>query len=130
MAAVARLELRIDPEQKRLIGEAAAAEHQSVSAVVVDALVRRARAVVGGREGHAPRTIGGSSFALPEGWDAPLGHGPGPSQVTPHGLRTLLDLSELKRLDLPVFPSVSPDDIQDIRGRLPSGCQVFWAGDA
>ena len=44
MAGVARLELRIDPEQKRLIEQAAAAEHQSVSAFVVDALVRRARA--------------------------------------------------------------------------------------
>lgn len=72
MAAVARLELRIDPEQKRLIEQAAAVEHQSVSAFVVDVLVRRARAVVSGREGHAPRPIGGWSFALPDGWDAPL----------------------------------------------------------
>lgn len=72
MAAVARLELRIDPEQKRLIEAAAAAEHQSVSAFVVEALVRRARAVVSGREGHAPRPIGGWSFPLPDGWDAPL----------------------------------------------------------
>ncbi len=72
MAAVARLEIRIDPEQKRLIEEAAAAEHQSVSAFVVDTLVRRARAVVTRREGHGPRPIGGWSFALPEGWDAPL----------------------------------------------------------
>lgn len=72
MAAIARLELRIDPEHKRLIEEAAAVEHQSVSAFVVDALVRRARAVVSGREGHAPRPIGGWSFTLPEGWDAPL----------------------------------------------------------
>ncbi len=72
MPAVARLELRIDPEHKRLIEEAAAAEHQSVSAFVVDALVRRARAVISGREGHAPRPTGGWSFPLPEGWDAPL----------------------------------------------------------
>ncbi len=72
MAAVARLELRIDPEQKRLIEEAAASEHQTVSAFVVETLVRRARAVVSGREGHAPRPVGGWSFALPEGWDAPL----------------------------------------------------------
>ena len=72
MAAVARLELRIDPEQKRLIEAAAAAGHQSVSAFVVEALVRRARSVVTGREGHAPRPIGGWSFDLPEGWDAPL----------------------------------------------------------
>jgi hypothetical protein len=72
MAAVARLELRIDPEQKRLIEEAAAAEHQSVSAFVVDALVRRAGAVLSGREGRAPRPVGGWSFELPEGWDAPL----------------------------------------------------------
>ena len=72
MAAVARLELRIDPELKRLIEAAAAAEHQSVSAFVVEALVRRARAVIGGREGHAPRPVGGWSFTLPEGWDEPL----------------------------------------------------------
>lgn len=72
MAAVARLELRIDPEQKRLIEEAAAVERQSVSAFVVDALVRRARAVVSGREGHTPRPVGGWSFTLPEGWDEPL----------------------------------------------------------
>jgi len=72
MAAVARLELRIDPEQKRLIEAAAAVEHQSVSAFVIDALVRHARAVVSGRAGHAPRPIGGWSFTLPDGWDAPL----------------------------------------------------------
>jgi hypothetical protein len=72
MAAVARLELRIDPEHKRLIEEAAAAEHQSVSAFVVDALVRRARAVVSGRTRDTPRPLGGWSFTLPEGWDAPL----------------------------------------------------------
>ena len=72
MAAVARLELRIDPEQKRLIEEAAAAKHQSVSAFVVDVLVRHARAVISGRDGRAPRPIGGWSFVLPEGWDAPL----------------------------------------------------------
>lgn len=72
MAAVARLELRIDPEQKRLIEEAAAVERQSVSAFVVDALVRRARAVVSGREGQTPRPVGGWSFTLPEGWDEPL----------------------------------------------------------
>ena len=72
MTATARLELRIDPEQKRLIEEAAAVEHQSVSAFVVDTLVRRARAVVSGRHAQAPRPIGGWSFTLPEGWDAPL----------------------------------------------------------
>lgn len=72
MAAVARLELGITPDQKRLIEEAAAAERQSVSAFVVNTLVRRARAVVSGREGQAPRPVGGWSFALPEGWDAPL----------------------------------------------------------
>lgn len=71
MAAVARLELRIDPEQKRLIEQAAAAEHQSVSAFVVETLVQRARSVVSGRA-PGPRPIGGWSFALPEGWDAPL----------------------------------------------------------
>jgi hypothetical protein len=72
MAAVARLELRIDPEHKRLIEEAAAVEQQSVSAFVVDVLVRRARSVISGREANVPRPIGGWSFALPEGWDAPI----------------------------------------------------------
>ena len=72
MAAIARLELRIDPEQKRLIEAAAAAENKSVSAFVVEALVRRSRAIIGGRAGPAPRPIGGWSFTLPEGWDAPL----------------------------------------------------------
>jgi hypothetical protein len=73
MAAVARLEVRIDPEHKRIIEEAAALEHQSVSAFVVDTMVRRARAVVVGHSGQAPRPVGGWCFTLPEGWDAPLG---------------------------------------------------------
>ena len=72
MAALARLEFRIDPEQKRLIEQAAEAEHQSVTAFAVDVLVRRARAVISGREGRSPRPIGGWSFELPDGWDAPL----------------------------------------------------------
>jgi hypothetical protein len=72
MRAVARLELRIDPEQKRLIEEAAAAEHKSLSGFVIEVLVRRAREVVSGREGRAPRPIGGWNFELPEGWDASL----------------------------------------------------------
>ncbi len=72
MAAAARLELRIDPEQKRLIEEAAAAQHQSVSGFVVDVLVKRAREIVSGRSGQALRPVGGWSFELPEGWDAPL----------------------------------------------------------
>lgn len=72
MAATARLELRIDPEDKLLIEEAAAAEQQSVTSFVVEALRIRARAVLGGRDGRAPRPVGGWDFALPEGWDAPL----------------------------------------------------------
>jgi hypothetical protein len=43
-----------------------------VSAFVVDVLVRRARSVISGREANVPRPIGGWSFALPEGWDAPI----------------------------------------------------------
>lgn len=72
MAAVERLELRIAPGDKRLIEEAAAARHQTVSRFVVEALVRRAREVVGERADRSPRPIGGWSFPLPEGWDAPL----------------------------------------------------------
>jgi hypothetical protein len=72
MAATARLDLRIDPEDKRLIEEAAEAEHQSLTTFVVEALRMRARTVLGGREGLAPRPVGGWDFVLPEGWDAPL----------------------------------------------------------
>jgi hypothetical protein len=72
MAGVARLELRIDPEEKRLIEAAAAAEHKTVSGFVSEVLVRRAREVLSGREGRTARPIGGWSFELPEGWDAPL----------------------------------------------------------
>ncbi len=71
MAAIERLELRIAPEDKRLIEEAAAARHQTVSRFVVEALVRRAREVVGERTDRSPRPIGGWSFTLPDGWDAP-----------------------------------------------------------
>ena len=72
MPAAARLELRIDPEQKRLIEEAAAAQHQSVTAFVIEAVVRRSRDVLSGQEAATPRPIGGWSFALPAGWDEPL----------------------------------------------------------
>ena len=72
MSAAARLELRIDPEHKRLIEAAAAAEHKSVSAYVVETLVRRSQAVISGQAGTSPRPIGGWSFTLPDGWDAPL----------------------------------------------------------
>ena len=72
MAAVERLELRIAPEDKRLIEEAAAARHQTVTRFVVEALVRRAREVVGERVERSPRPIGGWAFPLPDGWDEPL----------------------------------------------------------
>jgi hypothetical protein len=72
MASEARLDLRLDPEDKRLIEEAAASQHVSVTRFVVDALVRRAREVVGDGGRRAPRPVGGWSFLLPEGWDDDL----------------------------------------------------------
>lgn len=72
MAADARLDLRLEPEDKRLIEEAAAAQRVSVTRFVVEALVRRAREVVGDGNPRAPRPVGGWSFSLPEGWDDDL----------------------------------------------------------
>jgi len=70
--ATARLDLRLHPEDKRLIEEAAAAQRVSVTRFVVEALVRRAREVVGDGGRRAPRPVGGWSFSLPEGWDDDL----------------------------------------------------------
>lgn len=72
MAADARLDLRLEPEEKRLIEEAAAAQRVSVTRSVVEALVRRAREVVGDGNRRAPRPVGGWSFSPPEGWDDDL----------------------------------------------------------
>ena len=72
MASAARLELRIDPEHKRLIERAAAAQNRSVSSFVVEVLLERSRSVLSGREATAPRPVGGWSFELPDGWDEPL----------------------------------------------------------
>jgi hypothetical protein len=75
MPARARLELRIEPDNKLLIERAAELSHQSVTAFATDALVARAREVLEGPKSTAsrlPRPIGGWSFVLPEGWDAPL----------------------------------------------------------
>lgn len=58
-----------DPEQRRLIEEAAAAERHSVSAFVVDTVVR-ARSSAAAE--HAPRPVGGWSFVLAEGWEGQL----------------------------------------------------------
>jgi hypothetical protein len=73
MPATVRLELRLHPDHKRLIEEAATTQHLSVNAFVLEAAVRRSMEVLGGREERAPRPIGGWSFSLPEGWDGPLG---------------------------------------------------------
>lgn len=72
MAAAARLDLRLDPAEKRLIEEAAASQRLSVTRFVVDALVRRAREVMGDGGRRVPRPVGGWSFSLPEGWDDDL----------------------------------------------------------
>lgn len=72
MAADARLDLRLDPEDKHLIEEAAKAQHLSVTRFVVRTLVQRAREVVGDGGRRAPRPVGGWSFSLPEGWDDDL----------------------------------------------------------
>jgi hypothetical protein len=73
MAATARLELRIDPDDKDLIERAAALCGTSVSRFVAGSVVSRAREILdGGARARAPRPVGGWSFALPDGWDAPL----------------------------------------------------------
>ncbi|MDP2305458.1 MAG: DUF1778 domain-containing protein [Pseudomonadota bacterium] len=75
MPATARIELRVEPESKRLIERAAELSHQSVTAFAIEALVGRARELVEGpasAPSRLPRPIGGWSFELPEGWDAPL----------------------------------------------------------
>jgi hypothetical protein len=72
MSAGARLDLRLEPEEKRLIEEAAATQRVSVTRFVVEALVRRAREVVGDGGRRTPRPVGGWSFSLPEGWDDDL----------------------------------------------------------
>lgn len=72
MPADARLDLRLDPEDKRLIEEAAASQRVSVTRFVVEAGVRRAREVIGAGDRRAPRPVGGWSFSLPDGWDDDL----------------------------------------------------------
>jgi hypothetical protein len=72
MAANARLDLRLEPDDKRLIEEAAATVQLSVTRFVVDALVRRAREVVADGGRRSPRPVGGWSFTLPDGWDDEL----------------------------------------------------------
>ena len=75
MAATARLELRIAPEHKELIERAAALTDRSVTTFATEVLVSRARDVVEGphrpKKAHT-RPVGGWSFPLPDGWDAPL----------------------------------------------------------
>jgi hypothetical protein len=75
MAAGARLEIRMQPEDKALIERAAELSNLSVTSFVTGILMVRAKEIV---EGPAsikvicPRPIGGWSFPLPEDWDAPL----------------------------------------------------------
>ena len=75
MSSTARIEVRIEPQSKDLIERAAALTHRSVTTFVTEVVVARAREVVEGpahrRADHA-RPIGGWSFHLPEGWDAPI----------------------------------------------------------
>lgn len=75
MPASARLDLRIDPDNKALIERAAALSRVSMTTFVTNVLVARAREIVEGPSQGArpsPRKVGGWSFPLPEGWDAPL----------------------------------------------------------
>jgi hypothetical protein len=75
MGQGARLELRMDPEDKALIERAAALTGRSLTAFVTEVVVARAEAVVHGTREAAerrPRPVGGWSFDLPDGWDAPL----------------------------------------------------------
>ena len=75
MTRPARLELRIAENHKELIERAAELSGVTVTAFVTTVLVKRASELVNGRAGEravAPRPVGGWSFGLPEGWDAPL----------------------------------------------------------
>lgn len=76
MPATARLELRIAPDAKETIERAAELTQRSVTAFVTDEVLARAKELLEGpRAARAPlaeRPVGGWSFTLPEGWDAPL----------------------------------------------------------
>lgn len=75
MLATARLELRINPEDKALIERAASLSGQSVTAFAIAVLSNHAHILLDGPTSVAPpaaRPIGGWTFILPEGWDAPL----------------------------------------------------------
>lgn len=70
-----RLELQLAQEQLELIERAAEVAGLSVTAFALAAVVERAAELVPGatapRAGGS-RPVGGWSFELPEGWDAPL----------------------------------------------------------
>ncbi len=74
----ARLELRIAPDKKRLIEQAAKLSNTTLTAFVTETLVERARLLVEGPKLSTDsgtddlRPIGGWSFELPDDWDAPL----------------------------------------------------------
>lgn len=74
MPATARLELRIDPAHKQLIEQAAELRQLSVTAFASATLVAQALEVLHGPTAapRQPRKIGGWTFELPQGWDAPL----------------------------------------------------------
>ncbi len=73
--SAARIELRVKPEAKAIIQRAAALSNVSLTDFITDIALARARELVNGVTApplRQPRPIGGWSFPLPEGWDAPL----------------------------------------------------------
>lgn len=74
--STARIELRVKPDTKAIIQQAAALSHVSLTDFITDVVFRRAQELVNGVTSapppRQPRPVGGWSFALPEGWDAPL----------------------------------------------------------
>ena len=73
--SAARIELRVKPDTKAIIQRAAALSHVSLTDFITDIALARAQELVNGVTSpplRQPRPVGGWSFELPEGWDAPL----------------------------------------------------------
>ena len=73
--SAARIELRVKPATKAIIQQAAALSQVSLTDFITEIVLRRAQELVNGVTSpptRQPRPIGGWSFDLPDGWDAPL----------------------------------------------------------
>ena len=73
--SAARIELRVKPATKAIIQQAAALSQVSLTDFITDIVLTRAQELVNGVAApptRQPRPIGGWTFDLPDGWDAPL----------------------------------------------------------